>query len=586
MARKPLIPAVAYCRKSTKGKGADGKERQERSIPGQRQEIEKYAAVNGYRIDKWYIDDGVSGWKLDAKRPSFSQMIKEANDLGVSAVLCDDIDRFSRADTMQVMSDVQALKNAGVTVLALVNQGKYELSKMSIEKIIMFSFQANSSHEYSMKLSRRLSISRRNTARKGKRSGGMAPYGYKNDGAGSLIVDPQKASIVQKMFETYLSGARSLLSIADDLNKQGVPGPRGGEWTRETVKCLLTNRAYRGDFVYNRKQSGQFYFIDKAQEVRPAAERQHPNWLRSDEGVFIKEGTHPPLVSAETFDKVQATIESRKPAPRSIRKDGYALTGMLFCSHCGSPLWGFPRRGVKLYQCGSNNRKGNSVCHAYTIREDEILPFVLRRLKEELGIARMAALQPKPAKPFEPVPGRLEELQRQHDELAAKIKTGTNNLLLAGDGQLFIMLKEQLNDWLAEQRKLAAEIEAASEPQDQDAMIRYAREHVTWLKSHEDRLQKVYQCSEGEDPIKIETARKGKTAVTLSSPYITWEIPTLRQQLLELGTRVDLCWEPQQWGKRTIYQLAADKRCRFRMGQSSGPLPVPSTGKVMRSSAR
>lgn len=147
------------------------------------------------------------------------------------------------------------------------------------------------------------------------------------------------------------------------------------------------------------------------------------------------------------------------------------------------------------------------------------------------------------------------------------------------------MLQEQFNKLLADERKLAAEIETASVPQDQDAMLDFVREHIAWLKSQEARLQKVWQCSEGEEPVRIENvAEKGSTSVSLRSPYIAWEVPTLRQQLTELGTRVDLFWEPRKWGKRTTYPLASDKRCRFRMGNFDGPLPA--TSLVKQSSAR
>ena len=256
MARKPLIPAVAYLRKSTKGKKSDGKERQEKSIPGQRGEIEKYAKANGFKIVREYVDEGISGWKRGDDRPQFKRMIREAEDRGdVQAVLCDDLDRFSRAEVMEVFSDLTSLAAAGVRKLACVNQGEYQLGDNDIGRILKLLVDVHGSNEFSRKLGRRLSISRCNAAKKGKRSGGKSPFGYKNDGAGSLILDQDESPIVVKMFEDFLSGARSLRSIASDLNEQGLPSPRGLKWSGAAVRFMLTNRAYRGDFVYNLKKS-------------------------------------------------------------------------------------------------------------------------------------------------------------------------------------------------------------------------------------------------------------------------------------------------------------------------------------------
>ena len=585
MARKPLIPAVAYLRKSTKGKKSDGKERQEKSIPGQRGEIEKYAKANGFKIVREYVDEGISGWKRGDDRPQFKRMIREAEDRGdVQAVLCDDLDRFSRAEVMEVFSDLTSLAAAGVRKLACVNQGEYQLGDNDIGRILKLLVDVHGSNEFSRKLGRRLSISRCNAAKKGKRSGGKSPFGYKNDGAGSLILDQDESPIVVKMFEDFLSGARSLRSIASDLNEQGLPSPRGLKWSGAAVRFMLTNRAYRGDFVYNLKKSGQFYFVDENQEVKPSAERQHPSWYLSDAGAFIKEGAHTPLVPVEVFDKVQEKLKTNKKRKGRNRTDGYALTGVLVCGHCGGPMWGVQRRGVRQYQCSSNNRKGASVCPAYTVREDEILPFVLARLKKEVGLAKMVALQPKPRKPFEQVPGHLDQLRRRHETVSSEIEAGSRNLLLASNSEVYKMLEVQMSMLFSERKTLEDQIAAASVPCDQESMVRYVQEFVAWLKSVEDRLQKVWHCPENEKQPRVEMIKRGKASVSLKCSHVVLETAVLRQLLQELGTRVELFFDSQQWGKRTVYPLASDERCRFKMGQFEGPLPVSPKWKGMSSS--
>ena len=103
---KKLVPAVAYLRKSTKGTRPDGSERQEKSISQQRTEIINLAKGR-YEIVRWLADEGVSGWKRNGKRPQFDQLLRDARERGdFTAILCDDLDRFSRAEVMEVVADL------------------------------------------------------------------------------------------------------------------------------------------------------------------------------------------------------------------------------------------------------------------------------------------------------------------------------------------------------------------------------------------------------------------------------------------------------------------------------------------------
>ena len=61
-----LVPAVAYVRCSSDAQV-------DASIPAQRASIEKYASDNGYRIVRWYVDEGISGWK--DTREEFQRLI-------------------------------------------------------------------------------------------------------------------------------------------------------------------------------------------------------------------------------------------------------------------------------------------------------------------------------------------------------------------------------------------------------------------------------------------------------------------------------------------------------------------------------
>ena len=64
-----------------------------------------------YEVAKWYQrDTGVPGWKRGDKRPDYN-LVTELPETGARAILVDDMDRFTRADEMEVIHDVQKLRS-------------------------------------------------------------------------------------------------------------------------------------------------------------------------------------------------------------------------------------------------------------------------------------------------------------------------------------------------------------------------------------------------------------------------------------------------------------------------------------------
>jgi site-specific DNA recombinase len=116
MDKKPLrgpqlIPAVAYLRRSTS--------RQEKSLEDQRTEIERYAAANGYRILRWFQDDGISGDATE-RRTGFLALHKSACDSrDFDVILVWDQDRFGRFDSMEAGYWIHPLRKAGVGLVSV-----------------------------------------------------------------------------------------------------------------------------------------------------------------------------------------------------------------------------------------------------------------------------------------------------------------------------------------------------------------------------------------------------------------------------------------------------------------------------------
>jgi len=108
--RAKTSTAVGYVRRST--------DRQEQSIDDQKNILAKYAQDNGIRLNKFYVDDAISG-TYTLKRKAFLQMIEDAErpSRKFDSIVVYDIKRFGRVDNDEAGYYRHRLKMQGVEVI-------------------------------------------------------------------------------------------------------------------------------------------------------------------------------------------------------------------------------------------------------------------------------------------------------------------------------------------------------------------------------------------------------------------------------------------------------------------------------------
>src|ERR1051325_10845782 len=97
---KPLR-AVSYCRTSGE------KQRDNTSIPVQRQCIEDFCRRNEWKLTKHYVDESKSGSKIEG-REDFQRMLKDAALEQFDLVVVYDADRFAR-DGVDILGQAKFL---------------------------------------------------------------------------------------------------------------------------------------------------------------------------------------------------------------------------------------------------------------------------------------------------------------------------------------------------------------------------------------------------------------------------------------------------------------------------------------------
>ncbi len=167
----------------------------------------------------------------------------------------------------------------------------------------------------------------------------------------NLTIVPEQAEVVRKIFEIYLQGF-SLGQIKSYLESQGIKTAMGKEiWDTKTIHKMLN----KGDTMLQKTITEDFMTGKKIKNIR-----QRNRY-------YIKD-SHPAIVSAEVFDKVQEKMAKR--ARFVSNEDGtletsgskynskYMLGNLLVCGDCGVPYRRRTERGKIVWRCATRIEKG------------------------------------------------------------------------------------------------------------------------------------------------------------------------------------------------------------------------------------
>jgi DNA invertase Pin-like site-specific DNA recombinase len=82
--------------------------------------------------------------------------------------------------------------------------------------------------------------------------------GYTKDADGHLIVDPEQAEIVKRIYREYLEG-KSMDKIAAGLEADGIlTGAGKTKWHTSTINKILRNEKYIGDALLQKTYTADF----------------------------------------------------------------------------------------------------------------------------------------------------------------------------------------------------------------------------------------------------------------------------------------------------------------------------------------
>lgn len=418
-----LIPAVAYVRCSDD-------HQIDASIPAQKTSIEKWATDNGYRILRWYVDEGISGWKDD--REQFQRLISDLDKRhDFQAVLCWHTNRFSRFPVLEANHYWYLLDRAGVH-LATVLQGRQDWQ--DIGSWLKASIEQHGDAQHRVKLSADVKRGLRQKAEKGIWLG-EPPTGYILGPDRKLAIgDPAAVALVVRVFRDYVNGA-TLRGLCHKFNREGLPSAKGRLWKAGSVQSILQNVAYIGTY----RRSGI----------------EIPN-------------AHPALIDLATFEQAQVKLTQRKVATTPhINGGDFILSGLLRCGKCDGGMTGkASNRDVPRYHCSNSHHKGT--CDLNIVRQDVVLDSLLDGISQQVSNPRVLARLRE----------RIEQFVRQQDQ-APKVKPAVIQRELADvetklakakrrlvevDADMLPLVQEQIRALLSEQARLRHAVKAVQTP--------------------------------------------------------------------------------------------------------------------------
>lgn len=313
---------VAYLRVSTEA------QTEKYGLDMQKQKIMEYCDREGVVIDKWYIDGGYSGSKLD--RPQITELLDDSEKGFIARVFIYKLDRMSRdvIDTLNLL--YRFLPKYGVQVISMTEDLKFE---NPMDKVMIGVNAIMGQYEREV-IYMRTRAGMKERVKKGLwMGGGRTPYGYyydRNDG----ILHPKEgeAEIVRKAYQLYIDGY-SCERISKML---GFKGER-------VVIQILKRKSNIGIIEY------------KGEEYK---------------------GQHEPIVDEHTFYKAQECMKKRHT--NSHVTNDNILTGLCYCGVCGARMryqkWGKYHKIICYSQFSSakDYMKRDPNCNNEKVRADEI----------------------------------------------------------------------------------------------------------------------------------------------------------------------------------------------------------------------
>ncbi|HFU4493885.1 TPA: recombinase family protein [Streptococcus suis] len=496
---KPKLKVAAYCRVSTDS------DEQATSYGAQVEHYTNFIQKN----DEWefagiFSDDGISGTNTK-KREEFNRMIEECMAGHIDMIITKSISRFAR-NTLDCLKYIRQLKEKNIPVFF----EKENINTMESKGEVFLTIMASLAQQESESLSKNVKLGLQFRYQNGEVQVNHNRFmGYTKDDKGHLVIEPEEAEIVKRIYLEYLQGA-SLKQIGEGLQEDGILTAAGkAKWRPETIKKILSNEKYIGDALLQKT-----YTVDVLTKKRVKNNGIVPQ--------YYVENSHDPIIPRDLYMQVQeemlrrANLHSGDNRKKRVYSSKYALSSIVYCPKCGDIYrriaWNNRGKHSIVWRCVSRVEHGPSCCDAPTVQETDLQNAVVKAINLALGGKNemLVALEENIATVFalgddgsiESINAKLEELQKEL-LTRANAKKDYNDLAdeidrlreLKQDAMIENAVREGLRQRMAEMQQFLAEQTDEIEEYD-ETLVRRIIEKIT---VYEDRFTVEFKSDTSVD---------------------------------------------------------------------------------------
>lgn len=367
------LRVAAYCRVSTL------QEQQESSYEAQMAYYtEKIKSNPNWKLAGIFADDGKSATST-SKRSEFQAMIDACMAGKIDMVITKSISRFAR-NTVDSLMNIRKLKEKNIAVFF----EKEGINTLESSGELLLTILSSQAQEESRNISENCHWGIIRKFESGKVIVNHNKFlGYTKDKEGNLVIVPEEAELVRRIFRLFLEG-NSSYRIKRILESDGVKTVTGRSvWSATVIDKMLVNEKYMGDALLQKTYTVDF--LTKKKVINRGIVPQ-----------YYIEDNHEPIIPKELFYRVQEEKARRSaiyhPAAKKKAEpvkgkysSKYALSDIMVCAECGQPyrrqVWSKYGQKWAVWRCDNRLKHGSKKCrHSPTIQEKTLHQAIMEAI--------------------------------------------------------------------------------------------------------------------------------------------------------------------------------------------------------------
>ena len=267
-------------------------------------------------------------------------MIDDCEAGNIDMIITKSISRFAR-NTLDCLKYIRQLKDKNIPVFF----EKESINTMDAKGEVLITIMASLAQQESQSLSQNVKLGLQFRYQNGQVQVNHNHFlGYTKDADGNLIIDPEQAEVIKRIYREYLEGY-SMDRIAKGLEADGIlTGADKTKWWTSTINKILRNEKYIGDALLQKTYTTDF--LNKTRVKNNGIVPQ-----------YYVEGNHEAIIPKDIFLRVQEELVRRRMVKTSAngKKRSYS------CNHCFAQIVICGECGEMFRRIHWNNRGCKSI---------------------------------------------------------------------------------------------------------------------------------------------------------------------------------------------------------------------------------